>query len=498
MALETKLVQKLSQTLLMTPQLQQAIKLLQLGRLEYKEAIEQELLENPILEEIKEVEEGQNAEKSTATQSEGADNSFEGQQGESFEGSGEQSQQSAEPEGPAKEPVADWEDYLENLSDSRGAATPKGSTDFEDRPSLEATLTRTESLVEHIVSQMRLADIDKRDEAIALQVVGNLNKDGYLCSSYDEIANSCGCSLNDVERVMDIIKSLDPPGIAARDLSECLLIQLQNMGLGDGLEARIVRDHLDKLEKRKYDQIAKIEQVAVEQVYKAVTAIQGLEPRPGRSFGEDTTRYIIPDIYVYKVSGEYVITLNEDGLPKLRISPYYLRLLQSEDYSSNPNKAYLNERLKAASWLIKSIHQRQQTIYRVTESIVKFQREFLDFGIERLKPLVLKDVADDIGMHESTVSRVTTNKYVHTPQGVYELKFFFTTGIKTALGDVSSSTVKERIKNLIAAESPEDPISDQKIVEILKSENVDIARRTVAKYRETMGILSSSKRKKLF
>lgn len=267
---------------------------------------------------------------------------------------------------------------------------------------------------------------------------------------------------------------------------------------GESLEARIVIHHLDKLERRKYDAIAKEEGVTVEQVYEAVKAIQTLEPRPGRQFADEETRYITPDIYVYKVGGEYVISLNEDGMPRLRVSPYYLDILKRSGEENEPNRAYLNDKLKAASWLIKSIHQRQQTIHKVTESIVKHQREFFDYGIEKLKPLVLKDIADDIGMHESTVSRVTTNKYVHTPQGVFELKFFFSTAIKTANGDVSSSSVKERIKQIIGEEDASNPISDQRIVELLGEENVQIARRTVAKYRESLGILSSSKRKKLF
>lgn len=485
MALETKLVQKLSQSLLMTPQLQQAIKLLQLGRLEYKEAIEKELLENPILEEIKEDDDFE-ARKQTETPAE--------------------TSPVPEPQVEAEQPEAktnsdtkvDWEDYLENFIDSRGSATPKGNIDSEDRPSLEATLTKEETLQEHLFEQLRHAELTDDERAIAMHVIGNLDRDGYLCCSVEDIAADCKHDISEVHGVLEHVRSFDPPGVGASGLAECLLIQLEQMGLASSLEARIVATHLDKLEKRKYDQIAKAENVSVETVYKAVTNIQSLEPRPGRPFADDATRYIIPDIYVYKVGSEYVISLNEDGLPKLRVSPYYLDLLRRNDAENIPNRAYLNERLKAASWLIKSIHQRQNTIYRVTESIVKFQREFFDLGIERLKPLVLKDVADDIGMHESTVSRVTTNKYVHTPQGIFELKFFFTTGIKTAGGDVSSSTIKEKIKNLIAAEQPDDPISDQKIVEILKQQNIDIARRTVAKYRETLGILSSSKRKKLF
>lgn len=491
MGLETKLVQKLSQSLLMTPQLQQAIKLLQLGRLEYKEAIEKELLENPVLEEIKEGTEEGAEQKGPAM----ADS---GEQGDAAPQSSEPPAESEASDGTSKEPKVDWEDYLENFIDSRGSATPKGTVDYEDKPSLEATLTKAETLQEHLVSQIRSSELSELQAKIAFHIIGNLNRDGYLCVTHEELAQECQCELSAVLEVIEMFKSFDPPGVAARDLRECLLFQLEDLGLGDSLEAKIVSQHLDKIERRKFDQIAKETGTTVETVYKAIASIRRLEPRPGRPFADDTTRYVLPDIYVYKVGAEYVISLNEDGLPKLRVSPYYLELLRKNEDDNSVNRSYLNERLKAASWLIKSIHQRQQTIYKVTESIVKFQREFLDYGIEKLKPLVLKDVADDIGMHESTVSRVTTNKYVHTPQGIFELKFFFTTGIKTAEGDVSSSSVKEKIKNLIAAESQDDPISDQKIVEILKAQNIDIARRTVAKYRESLGILSSAKRKKLF
>lgn len=472
----------------MTPQLQQAIKLLQLGRLEYKEAIEKELLENPVLEEMKELEDDGGPKKEVA-----ASDPLE------LSNPGDSSPTEQEPSGDtAPESKMDWEDYLESFIDSRGSATPKGTIDHEDRPSLEATLTKGESLVEHVVAQLRLAEFERSDEEIAAHIIGNLDKDGYLCATFEEIAAECDVPVEEAERVVRSIQQLDPPGIAARDLAECLLIQLDQIGLENGLESRLVRNHLDKLENRKYDQIAKAEGVPVEDVYKAITTIQQLEPRPGRPFADDSVRYIVPDIYVYKVGKEYVISLNEDGLPRLRVNPFYLELLRQEGADNVPNKTYLTERLKAASWLIKSIHQRQNTIYRVTESIVKFQRDFLDHGIDKLRPLVLKEVADDIEMHESTVSRVTTNKYVHTPQGVFELKFFFTSGIKTAEGSVSSSSIKERIKNIIAAEKPDQPISDQEIAEILAKENVDIARRTVAKYREGLGILSSSKRKKLF
>ncbi len=489
MALETRLLQKLSQQLLMTPQLQQAIKLLQLGRLEYKEALEKELLDNPFLEE-EQRDAGDELRRATDLPESGV-----ATQAPEANESGESDPDSLLNK--SSSPV-DWEDYLEKFTDSRGSSTPKGFSDFEDRPSVESAAGKAESLQEHLLSQLRFGGLAEDDLNIAMHLIGNLDKDGYLCATFDEVAEEAGCSVSEVERMLTIIRDMDPPGVGARNLSECLQIQLENMGLGDTLEARIVKSHLDKIEKRKYDQIAKLEQVAVEEVYKAVQAIRNLEPRPGRPFADEAIRYIVPDIYVYKSGTEYVISLNEDGLPKLRVSPYYLELLKRKDTDDQPNLEYLQQRLKAATWLIKSIHQRQQTIYRVTESIVKFQRHFLDHGIDKLKPLVLKDVAEDIGMHESTVSRVTTNKYVHTPQGVFELKYFFTNGIRTGDGDVSSSSVKEKIKNMISSETPENPISDQQIVDKLKAEQIEIARRTVAKYRESLGILSSSKRKKLF
>jgi RNA polymerase sigma-54 factor len=393
----------------------------------------------------------------------------------------------------------DYNEYLEQVSRMSDSGVARASTgDFEDRPSLEATITKAETLTEHMIQQIRMAEFSVEESAIAFHVIGNLNRDGYLSSSVDEIVEATKQPAPDVEAVLKAIQYLDPVGVAARNLQECLLIQLDSLGLGETLETKIIRDHLDKLERQKFDLIAKAEQVPVERVYAAVSKIRSLEPRPGRPFADDDTRYVVPDIYVYKVGEEYVINLNEDGLPRLRVNPFYIDLLKKQESETNPNKGYLSDRLKAASWLIKSIHQRQSTIYKVTQSIVKFQHGFLDHGISALKPLVLKDVADDIGMHESTVSRVTTSKYVHTPQGVFELKFFFSNAIKTALGDVSSSTIKDRIKSMIAAEAPDHPISDQEIVEVLQKENIDIARRTVAKYRESLGILSSSKRKKVF
>jgi RNA polymerase sigma-54 factor len=488
MGLENKLLQKMGQSLLMTPQLQQAIKLLQLGRLEYQEAIERELLENPFLEEMPEEFDGRGA-PAAPEQDNDSPTILSGPLPNAEEPQRETN---------SSEPRADWDDYADSFTDYQGSASIKGHSNFDDRQPPEVVSSLSESLEEHILRQVRLQDFSAADALIARHITGNLNRDGLLESSFEEIAQACSCTADDVATVADILRFFDPVGCCTKNLQECLLTQLEAMGLADGLESKLIQHHLEKLEKRKYDAIAKAEGVMLEDISRALATIRSLEPRPGRQFADETVRYIVPDVYVQKVGAEFVVILNEDGVPKLKINPAYSELLKDSGRSGGENKAYLSERARAASWLIKSIQQRQQTIYKVTESIVKFQRAFFEHGVSHLKPLVLKDVADDIGMHESTVSRVTTEKYMHTPQGLFELKFFFTSGIKTAGGaDVSSSSVKDQIKQIIAQESPQNPISDQQIVKILKSKNIDIARRTVAKYRETLGIPSSSLRKQI-
>ena len=341
------------------------------------------------------------------------------------------------------------------------------------------------------------ADLPELDEDVAVQIIGNLDRNGYLSCTVDELVKFCDRNEEDILRVLGIIQSLDPVGIAARDLRECLLIQLEHFGQYESLAWRIVSEHLSAVEHRQFDSIAQAESVDIDEVFEAVKAIQKLEPRPGRPFIDEMPIYITPDVYVRKVGDDYVVSLNESGMPKLRLNPEYQRLLEGK-VSVGSDKSYLQEKLKAAAWLIKSIDQRQQTIFRVTESIMKYQREFLEQGVSALRPLVLRDIAASVGLHESTISRVTTNKYVHTPQGVYELKFFFCSGLKTDSGSVSSESVKRRIGELISAENPKKPMSDQAIANVLKSEGIDIARRTVAKYREMMGVLSSSRRKKMF
>lgn len=484
MGMEAKLVQKMGQALTLTPQLQQAIRLLTLGRLEYGEAIARELLENPILEEMPDEYHGgapEEALRVAGPESLLAQPEAVGVTDESF-----------------SEPRADWETYRDSFSDYSGSASPKNSTDFEDRQPPEVVSVVTESLEQHLLEQLRFQDCTERECGIAQHLIGDLDDAGYLVSSYEDIAAHSDVEVQEVAKVAEMLRFFDPVGVCSRTLQECLLTQLEAQGRAEGLEGRLVSQHLEKLEKRRFDAIARAEGVSIDEVARAVATLRTLEPKPGRPFVSDSTRYIVPDAYVHKVGTEYLVTLNDDGQPRLRLNPLYTTMIKETDSLETISKSYLSERVRAATWLLKSIQQRQQTILKVTESIMKFQREFLDHGISKLKPLVLKDVADDIGMHESTVSRVTTEKYVHTPRGVFELKFFFSWGLKTAGGaDISSSSVKERIKALIADENPLDPISDQRIVTVLQGEKIDIARRTVAKYRETLGIPPSSQRKRL-
>jgi len=497
MALETRLYQKLSQQLVMTPQLRQAIKILQVSRAELEELIDQELTENPTLEEEvglqpeEEVERPRTEENLEEPAADPVD---------TWEEPAEPARETTseiEPESPTGE--IDWKEYLENYrNDWQGSSGTPADYDEDKRPSFESTLVRSSSLTEHLIWQLRMVGLSPIEESVAALMIGNMDEAGYLRVPVEDIAFQCGQDIEVVERTLQRIQELDPPGVGARDLRECLLLQLRAVGEGESLAARIVRDHLPLLESKRYDKIARELEVAIEDVVVAANAIATLEPKPGRNFGEGDVRYITPDVSVHKVDDEFVVTLNEEGLPRLRVSSFYRNVLGNEETSDA--KRYIQEKMRAAAWLIKSIHQRQRTLYMVTSSIVKFQREFLEKGIAYLKPLVLKDVAMDIGMHESTVSRATANKYVHTSQGIYELKFFFTSSLNRSDGgdDVSAESVKERIRTIIAAEDQRRPLSDQHIAQMLAKEGVDIARRTVAKYREMMAILPSSKRRQVY
>jgi RNA polymerase sigma-54 factor len=318
----------------------------------------------------------------------------------------------------------------------------------------------------------------------------------------EDISREAGLELEDAEEVLKIIQNFDPVGVGSRNLQECLSIQARFMVPRQPLVEKIIEQHLGDLERKNYQGIAKSMGVTFERVVQATKLIMELEPKPGRSFMSNDTHYITPDIYVYKLADEFVIVLNEDGMPKLRISPYYKNILAQAgkpDANGKNTKDYVQDKLRSAVWLIRSIHNRQKTIYKVTDAIVKRQRDFFEKGVQHLKPMILKDVANDIGMHESTISRVTTNKYVHTPVGIFELKYFFNSSISAADGSdaLASEAVKEKIRQMVQKEDVKNPLSDQKIVELLRNENIEIARRTVAKYRDMLGILSSGKRKKI-
>jgi RNA polymerase sigma-54 factor len=466
MALEIRQQLKLSQQLVMTPQLQQAIKLLQLSRMELMDVVRTELEENPVLEEGQDTaeEKTQQEEELTAEASDEAP---------------AESVQEVAGEGDGMSEI-DWKTYLESYS--LGGSTADSYEDDEDRPSYENLLTRKPSLADHLMWQLGLSPLENHDRLIGAEIIGNIDHDGYLQATLEEIAEQTGSAPDQVAKVLNVVQEFDPPGIASRDLQECLLKQVAQMALTDDLVVRILRDHLGELENRRYQAIARSLQVSLDDVLGAAKFISGLDPRPGSQYDQEDVHYIIPDIFVYKISDEYVVVLNDEGLPNLRINSFYRNALSGSEEIDEKAGEYIQEKLRGALWLIKSIHQRQRTIYRVTKSIVKFQREFFDRGVEHLKPLVLRDVAEDIEMHESTVSRVTTNKYVQTPQGLFELKYFFNSGISTTGGDA------------VASES----VKDQKIVDLLRGQGIDIARRTVTKYREMLGVGSSTQRKRLF
>jgi RNA polymerase sigma-54 factor len=346
---------------------------------------------------------------------------------------------------------------------------------------------------------LNLTRLSDQERQVGEEIIGNIDEDGYFRASLADVAMARQVDESFVEAVLGRIQEFDPVGVAARDLRETLLLQVRHLGMGESLVETILVNHLKDLETRNYKQMAKALGVDFNDILVAAKIIAGLDPKPGRGIGQEEVQYISPDIFVYKIGEEYVVVLNDEGLPNLRVSPFYAAEAKNVRNLDAKAEEYISDKVRSAMWLIKSIHQRQRTIYKVAKSIVKFQRNFLDLGIEHLKPLVLRDVAEDIGMHESTISRVTTNKYIQTPQGMVELKYFFNSGISTNEGDfIASESVKNRIKEIVDAEDPHKPYSDQRLVELLSAHNINIARRTVTKYREMLRIGSSSERKRLF
>lgn len=480
MAMEIRQQLKMSQQLVMTPQLQQAIKLLQLTRLELQDLVVQELEENPLLEETVDMEEVREpdtlevAERELEPVQDSAD-FHEVQTGE--------------------ETLRDWDSYLDGYNYSSGEQQYGGE---DERPSFENMLTKKGTLIDHLLWQLHMGQYSEMDVRVGEVIIGNVDDYGYLRASLQEIAAASSATEDDVLDVLECIQEFDPPGVAARDLRECLHIQARNLGMKGSIVESIILNHLGDLEKRNYKQIARSLKVDINQVLTASRIISGFDPRPGSSFSTDDVHYISPDIFVHKVGDDYVVMLNEEGLPNLKVSNQYTDV-RGNGAIDTQTEHYINDKMRSAVWLIKSIQQRQRTIYKVAKSIIRFQREYFDRGIEYLRPLVLRDIAEDIGMHESTISRVTTNKYMQTPQGLLELKYFFNSGLSTSEGEfVASESVKNKIKEIIEKENAQKPLSDQKIAEMLTSQTVNIARRTVTKYREMLNLGSSSERKRHF
>jgi RNA polymerase sigma-54 factor len=475
MAIQQKLHTKLVQKLILTPSLQQAIKLLPMSTLELSDLLNQEMVENPLLEELPS-EELQQADAAAAEKPE------------------------AEPE--KRDATDSWDDsdyeyfFGDYLDDGY---RPRQPQEVKELPPIENTLSTSSSLSDHLMWQLSLQTDDDLLREIGAAIIGNLDDDGYLVASFDELAAMGPWKVEDVERALKLVQSFDPIGVASRDLQECLTLQIRHLGLEGTPTEKIVTEHLRLLQNHQVPEISRKLGLAIEDLKEHIEIIRHLDPKPGSRFNPTQSQYVIPDVYVVKVEDQYVAVLNEDGLPQMRISPVYRRLLDKNAENSDETRAYVKDKFRSALWLIKSVEQRQKTIHKVATSIVNFQKDFLDHGIEHLRPLVLRDVANDIGMHESTVSRVVTNKYMHTPQGVFEMKYFFHSGISSSYGEsVSSVTIKQRIRKIIEAEDPRKPLSDSKIVSILQREGLVLARRTIAKYREELKIPTSNQRKVLY
>ena len=471
-----------TQRVVMTPLLQQAIQLLQLSTLELEQVVRKELEENPLLEELPEEKQEVDGEAATATAADGT----------------ELAPAPAPTEPASKETSSvDGEraddlpfDLTSAVFDQQDERTPVSTEEREDLPFENLGRTAT-SLAEHLEEQLRLATDDPRMVAIGEAIIGNLDEDGYLRAGVDEIAKGMGVTAEEVESTLRIVQAFDPTGVAARSVQECLLLQLTADAEPDPVSVEIVEKHFEDLERRRYADIARTLKLSLDRIMESVEEIQGLEPKPGRRFSPSEQRYIAPDVSIHKVGDDYVVVLNEEGIPRLRVNALYRSLLRR---SGDEARQYVEQKLRSAVWLIKSVEQRQRTLRKVTQSLVKFQRDFLDRGVAHLRPLALRDV--DIGMHESTISRVTTNKYVETPQGLFELKYFFHSGIASDSGEmVSSVSVKKNIRDLVAAEDAGKPLSDQEIAQVLRGQGLTIARRTVAKYREELGILPSHQRR---
>ncbi|MDA3862345.1 MAG: RNA polymerase factor sigma-54 [Deltaproteobacteria bacterium] len=480
------------QKLIMTQQMQQAIYLLQLPLHELINEVNEQYMENPLLDKEEE-KGGEEQDKSPKEETSEEDK-------ETLQEVPSTDDMTVDEENKMRKDM-EWESYVD---DSSHAPVSRGSTfkiDNDDYTPFESRLESHPGLIEHLEWQLQVSAMTTLQKQIGTLIIGNLDPYGYLKKidllDIQQIATKhlkTEVPLEEVEKTHELIKVFDPVGVGSRDLAECLIVQARHLGLLDDILLQILQKHIPNLERKNYTKIARDLSITKEKVYESVKLIQTLEPKPGREFLFEKTAYITPDLYICKRGDNYVVELNDDGLPKLRISRYYNSLRKRKD-----SKEYVTKKMQKAKWLIQAIQMRQETITRTGYSLIKFQRDFFDKGAQYLRPLTLKDVAEDIDRHESTVSRVTNNKYVHTPQGVFELKYFFSPGIKLLDGgEIAAQSVKEKIREIVNEENPNHPWSDQSISEILRKEGIDVARRTVAKYRDQLNILSSSRRRNPF
>lgn len=454
----------------MTPALLQKIELLTLSRLELSELLTQELMENPVLEETGEAVEGEAPEKPTEKESADADQ----EEKDSYED-------------------FDYEYFFGEYLNPGPVKREYESGD--ERPALETFLVRSSSLIDHLNWQINLSEVPEEIHEIAYFIIGNIDEDGYLTLPVEEIAGVLGVLTEKVEEALKVVQSLDPVGVASRNLQECLQVQIRAAGLEGALVDRLVENHLSLLEARKFKEIAEALQCQVEEVDRALEIIRSFSPKPGEKYGSEKPIYIQPDVFISKNENEYQIVMNEDGLPKLSLNSAYRKILRQTSVSKD-TKSFIKERFRSALELLKSIDQRKQTIFRVCEAIVSRQYDFLERGIMHLKPMLIKDVAEELGVHSSTISRVVANKYAHTPQGILELRKFFTVGVESSEGgNVSIIQVKETIKKIIGEENPRKPLSDQVIAGMLTQRGIQITRRTVAKYRDQMNVSGSRERR---
>lgn len=525
--LEPKLVTKLAQKQVLTPGLVQMVSLLTLNKLELTEMIQQELVQNPVLEEgteivesvTPEIELGQDSSDPSGSSSEaevdGTDAEYQALREAAErdhcvtepEATPEVTIEAAappEPEPATDDPYADidFQSFDQYLND--GASRPRETEVFE-KPSFENFLAKPQTLTDHLEWQLGLATMDESVRLACHSIIGNLNEDGYLCAvdengkevliTLEEIAESGEHTLEDVQKALEVVQHFDPPGVAARDLRECLLIQLRFIGEDESLAVDVVRDHLHKLQNKQFKEIAKALNKPLSAIMEEVDIIKQLDPRPGQKYNRSQPRLIEPDVFIVKVGGQYTVVTNEDEVPQLRLSPTYRHMLERDSLNKDV-KNYVKDCFKSAVQLLKNIEQRKHIIVKVCEAIIRRQADFLDKGIDQLKPMMIKDVAEEVGVHPSTVSRAVANKFAHTAQGVFELRFFFSEAVNGPLGNGTSLLiVKRKVKKYIENEDPRNPLTDEKIAQMLKEEGISVTRRSITKYREDLRIPSTHQRR---